>query len=190
MFYIQFVDGIGDHPEHLLNRIRILTRPAPESGDLTYNWHVSATDEPMIEDEVRGVMAEHGINYPEHIPLIPGDYSISVPEWNAQYYEWNEQPHEWSPLWVQPTWWQFHNWNDLPDYEDQNILLRNWQKLPDDLITQAQAAERFDITIQTINQAIQVGRIKGYKNPDATASRQGATLVSEAEVKKLWHQPN
>lgn len=187
-YYIQFVRGIGDHPEHLLNRIRILTRPAPETSNLTYNWYTSATDGPMTEDEIRAIMSKHGIIYPEHIPVISGDYSISVPEWNVQYYEWNEQPHEWCPLWAQPTWWQFHNWNNLPEYEGQNILLRNWQKIPNDLITQAAAAEIAGITIQAINQAIRDGRLNRYENPDAKYRRQGATLVSEAEIRGLWNK--
>lgn len=184
-FYIQFVTGTNGQTGHLANRIRVVTKPAPERNELSFGWHVSRTDdEPMTDDQAREVMAKYGIEYPEHIPVLPGDYSVSEPSWNRLYWGWNEQPEEWSPLWSQPFWWQTLHWNELPD--NQEILLRDWQKIPEDAITQAEAAEIAGITIQAINQAIRDGRLTKFDNPDAKYRRQGATLVSEAEVRRLW----
>lgn len=59
--------------------------------------------------------------------------------------------------------------------------------VPDDLITQAEAARITGApSIQAINNAIKDGRLHGYKNPQAPGRRQGATLVSEAAVRKIW----
>ena len=56
----------------------------------------------------------------------------------------------------------------------------------EDLITQAQAAEIADVSTQAVNNAIASRRLRGYKNPSAKYQRQAATLVSEADVRKLW----
>lgn len=58
--------------------------------------------------------------------------------------------------------------------------------VPDDLITQAQAGRSAGITTQAVRNAITAGRLRGYKNPAAHKQRQGAILVSEAEVSLLW----
>ena len=61
-----------------------------------------------------------------------------------------------------------------------------------DLITQAEAADimagltGLKRLVQTIQGAIKDGRLRGYNNPDAEYQRQGATLVSENEVRELW----
>lgn len=57
---------------------------------------------------------------------------------------------------------------------------------PDDLITQTEAAEIANITIQAINNAIRDGRLRAYSGPDAVAHRAGDRRVSEAAVRGLW----
>ena len=57
---------------------------------------------------------------------------------------------------------------------------------PLNLITQAEAGRRAGISTQAINQAIRDGRLTGYKNANAAAKRQGATLVDEAQVREVW----
>jgi hypothetical protein len=57
---------------------------------------------------------------------------------------------------------------------------------PDDLISQAQAAEIANITIQAVNNAIRDGRLRAYSAPDAVAHRPGDRQVSEAAVRELW----
>lgn len=54
----------------------------------------------------------------------------------------------------------------------------------DELITQAEAAKIKGVGIQNINQAIQMGRLRSFKNPNAN-ERQGRTLVSRRDVEKL-----
>lgn len=54
----------------------------------------------------------------------------------------------------------------------------------DELITQAEAAKIRGVSIQNINQAIQVGRLRSFKNPNAN-ERQGRTLVSRRDVEKM-----
>lgn len=56
----------------------------------------------------------------------------------------------------------------------------------EDLITQAQAAEIAGVSISAIGEAIKKNRLRGYKNPSGKYQRQAATLVSEADVRKLW----
>lgn len=57
----------------------------------------------------------------------------------------------------------------------------------DDLITQAEAAKIAGFEkVQHINNAIQTGRLRGYKNLNPKYQRQGATLVSEREVRERW----
>jgi len=58
--------------------------------------------------------------------------------------------------------------------------------VPDDLITQARAVEIGAPSVQAVNNAIRDGRLRGYPNYDAQYQRQGATLVSESAVQKLW----
>jgi len=55
----------------------------------------------------------------------------------------------------------------------------------DQLITIAEAAQRFDKTIQAVSQAVNDGRLHGYRDPDAN-QRQGARLVSIQETESLW----
>lgn len=60
------------------------------------------------------------------------------------------------------------------------------ETVPDDLITQAQAAQLGAPSVQAINNAIRDGRLRGYPNYDTKYQRQGATLVSELAVRNLW----
>lgn len=57
---------------------------------------------------------------------------------------------------------------------------------PDDLITQAQAVELGSPSVQAVNNAIRDGRLYAYRREGEGPQRQGATLVSEADVRKLW----
>lgn len=57
--------------------------------------------------------------------------------------------------------------------------------IPDDLITQAQAANIANVSTQAVHNALRDHRLTGYKNPQGK-SRQGNVLVSEAEVRNLW----
>jgi hypothetical protein len=54
----------------------------------------------------------------------------------------------------------------------------------DELITQAEAAKIRGVSIQAISQAIQLGKLRGFKNPEAN-ERQGRTLVSRKEIEKM-----
>jgi hypothetical protein len=66
--------------------------------------------------------------------------------------------------------------------------------LPTDLITQAEAAKMLPVLsggqlkqrVQTIRQAIDTNRLTGYTIPDAEHQRQGKTLVSRADIERLW----
>ncbi len=57
----------------------------------------------------------------------------------------------------------------------------------DELITIADAAKRFDKTVQAVSQAVNDGRLRGYRDPDAN-QRQGARLVSLSEAQSLWEE--
>lgn len=62
----------------------------------------------------------------------------------------------------------------------------NKRSVPDDLITQAEAAKLAGITTQGVHQAIRDGRLRGYNNPNAEYKRQGKVLVSKSAICKLW----
>lgn len=57
--------------------------------------------------------------------------------------------------------------------------------VPNDLITQAEAARRVGVSTQAIHNATRDGRLTGYPNPDAEYERQGVTLVSQAAVENI-----
>ena len=188
MYYTQFVTGTNAQFGHLAERIRILRESANERHDLSFRWHVSESQE-MDEPQVRALLREHGINYPDDIPVIYGDYSVSDPDWSGQFYGWDSQPDEWLPVWMQPRWWLLANWHRFtgdPYGKDQS--LGDWLKSqePDDLITQTQAAQIADVTVQAISNAIRDRRLKGYENPDAPNPHKGGTLVRESGVRQVW----
>jgi hypothetical protein len=125
VYYVQLVEGTNAQTGHLAERIRVLDGPAKGVHELTHGWYVSDADEPVIEEQVREFLKKHSVDYPDDIPLIPGDYSISTPEWNAEYYGWNQPLEDSYPLWMQPRWWQFHNHiDDL----DESMYLADWKR--------------------------------------------------------------
>ena len=186
--HIQFITGTNAQTGHLAERIRVMREPANERHDLSFGWSVSESRE-MDETQVRALLQEHGVNYPADIPLVHGDYSISNPDWNGQFYGWGSQPDEWLPIWMQPRWWlhsNSHRFTGDPYGKDQ--LLRDWlaDQEPDDLITQTQAAAIAGITIQAISNAVRDGRLRGYENPAAPNPQRGSTLVRKTEVHRIW----
>lgn len=62
--------------------------------------------------------------------------------------------------------------------------------MPDDLITQADAARLAGVSTQAIHNATRDGRLVGYPNPNPEYERQGVTLVSRAAVDSIkWNPP-
>ena len=59
---------------------------------------------------------------------------------------------------------------------------------PQDLITQATAAQKYGLTTQAVRNAITARRLRGYKNLAAHPERQGAILVSQSQVDELWRK--
>jgi len=55
----------------------------------------------------------------------------------------------------------------------------------DELITMTEAAEIRGVTVQAISQAVRVGRLTRYVDPDATNPQRSRTLVSRHEVEAL-----
>ena len=103
-FYVQFVQGTNAQQGHLSDRMRVLAQPQRGHQNLTDGWLVSNTDGPYTDEQMRDLFAQNGIIYPDHIPVLPGDYSTSRPEWNTWYYQWDQQPDNALPLWLQPMW--------------------------------------------------------------------------------------
>lgn len=57
---------------------------------------------------------------------------------------------------------------------------------PDDLITQAQAAARHNISTSAVSNAIRDSRLRGYRQGDAVAHRPGGVMVSQADTDLVW----
>ena len=80
------------------------------------------------------------------------------------------------------TYWPNENtFNGEIDY-----LITVWCR--GDLTTQAEAAAKVGVGVQTISSGIKRRQIRGFVNPDATNPRRGAVLVSLAEVVDQWGQ--
>ena len=62
--------------------------------------------------------------------------------------------------------------------------------VPDDLITQADAARLAGVSTQAIHNATRNGRLVGYPNPNPEYERQGVTLVSQAAVENIEWRKN
>ncbi len=74
---------------------------------------------------------------------------------------------------------------------DKFDMMNQLQQItPTDLITQAEAAQRANVTIQAINNAIRERRVTAYSGPDAISHRPGDRKVSAAEVAKVWPPRN
>lgn len=58
--------------------------------------------------------------------------------------------------------------------------------VPDDLISQGEAAKLFNITGQAVNNALRDGRLTGYTKAGGVAHRPGDRRVSLAEARNLW----
>lgn len=82
---------------------------------------------------------------------------------------------------------EYHN-RILNIYARDNMDLEGALRsaLPDDLITQSEAAAIANVTPQAINNAIRERRLRAYSSPDAVSHRPGARQVSEADVRELW----
>jgi len=70
--------------------------------------------------------------------------------------------------------------------EAQNLEMALRQIMPDDLITQTEAARIANITPQAINNAIRARRLRAYSDVDSVSHRPGDRRVSEADVRQLW----
>lgn len=65
------------------------------------------------------------------------------------------------------------------------MLARARLWLRNDLITIADAAKKYGISVQAVSQAVDSGRLQTFVDPD-TGARQGRRLISESEAKFLW----
>ena len=74
---------------------------------------------------------------------------------------------------------------DIAADDDWTATVQQPAPRPTDLITQGEYAKGSGVSIAAIGQAIRDGRLEGYKNPNAP-TRQGRTLISEAEAHRLW----
>lgn len=72
--------------------------------------------------------------------------------------------------------------------ENQDLESALRSALPDDLITQTEAAQIAHITPQAINNAIRARRLRAYATLNSVAHRPGDRMVSRADVESLWPQ--
>ena len=81
-----------------------------------------------------------------------------------------------------------YHWQMLNIYATEQMDLSSalHMALPDDLISQTEAARLVNITPQAINNAIRERRLKRYATEDSIAHRPGDRLVSRAEVLRVW----
>ena len=86
LFHIQYVSGTQGQTGHLAERIRVLRRSAPRSESLNYGWIVTES-RAMTEEQVRDLLRD-AVDYPDEIPIIPGDYSTSDLDSNRSYFNW------------------------------------------------------------------------------------------------------
>lgn len=74
---------------------------------------------------------------------------------------------------------------NLHDYAPGAIRLEIID-IPNDLITQAEAADLAAVSVAAINNAIRDGRLRNYRQDDAAVHKPGGNLVSKSDVAKLW----
>lgn len=68
--------------------------------------------------------------------------------------------------------------------EEVDYLITVWCR--GDIMTQAEAAAKVGVGVQTISSGVKRRQIRGFVNPDAPNPRRGAILVSLAEVVDQW----